>query len=200
MEQYLSVYELLGLSARMLRKEDLAYDFLEGSLPPPTDSGMSGQVTLDTNSYEYKLFMTAVNNVCEDLATQYSLLCYEETFSGNKIKYSDLEYNIAKVIEVKDPKGNKTKFYRSSDGLLFSKTDTYTILYTYKPNKITGNTQIILYPIVPKAILACGVCAQYCIMDGLFDEAEMWESRYKEALLGQFRQTKNIKMRAKIWQ
>ena len=192
----LTVNQVLGLSARMLRKDDMAHAFL--FIPPPSNAHLDS--TLDTNSYEYKLFLTAINNVCEDLTTQYPLLCFEEKFFGNKIKYDDLVYRIAKVIEIRDSKGKKARFYRSSDGVLLPSTDNYTILYSYKPDKLVENEFVPLYPTVPETILAYGVCAQYTLMDGLFDEADLWESKYKEALLAHFRHTKNIKMRARLWQ
>ena len=196
----LTVYEVLGLASQMLRKDSLSYDFLVGYMEGPTDVPSGNYNTLDITSYEYKLMMTSINNVYDDLITQYSLFCFSQDFTASSINYSDFTFPLVKIIEIKDSKGKKVRYYRSSDKILLPKMDTYTIIYTYRPEKLTENVTLSVYPFISESTLAYGVCSQYCLMDGLFDEADMWEAKYKESLLATFRQTKNIKMKAKIWQ
>ena len=196
------VYDVLAISARMLRKDDMVEQFLSYGIIPPSDIKVDEDTTavkLDVTSYEYKLFMRAINNVYDDLITQYAPFVEEKTFTGNKIKFSDFEKDIAKVLEVRNAKGEKPRYLTTSDGLLFASTDTYRVIYSYRVVPFSGNDNIIL-PFISDTAFAYGVSAEYCILDGLFDEANVWLEKYKEALQGAFRRTKNIKMRAKIWQ
>lgn len=195
------VYDILAISARMLRKNDLAEQFLSYDNIPPSDLNTNEDLTstLDITSYEYKLFMRAINNVYDDLITQYAPFVEEQTFVGDKIKFSDFGKDIAKVIEVRNSKGDKPRYLTASDGLLFARFDTYRVIYSYRVAPFSSNDNVVL-PFISDTALAYGVSAQYCILDGLFDEANVWFEKYKEALLGVFRRTKNIKMSAKIWQ
>lgn len=196
----IKVYDVLAISARMLRKNDMAEQFLYYCITPSseTNGDVNTNSTLDTTSYEYKLFMRAINNVYDDLITQYAPFVEEKTFTGNKIKFSDFEKDIAKVLEVRTVKGDKPRYLTTSDGLVFASTDAYRVIYSYRVEPFSGNDNIIL-PFISITTLAYGISAEYCILDGLFDEAEVWLEKYKEALQGVFRRTKNIKMRAEIW-
>ena len=199
----IKVYDILAISARMLRKDDMAEQFLSYGIIPPSDihvnEDVDTTVKLDVTSYEYKLFMRAINNVYDDLITQYAPFVEEKTFTGNKIRYSDFERDVAKVIEVRNSKDEKPRYLTTSDGLLFASTDTYRVIYSYRNVPFCGD-DIIKLPFISPTTFAYGISAEYCILDSLFDEANVWLEKYKEALQGTFRRTKNIKMRAKIWQ
>ena len=71
--------------------------------------------------------------------------------------------------------------------------------YAYLPPSYDVNSKIGSFETdIPKSLLIYGLCAEYCICTGAFDEAVLWHDRYVDAVKDA-RKVRNCKIKGRCW-
>ncbi len=118
------------------------------------------------------------------LITEYAPLEEEEsiTVSNGSFELSALTKRFFDVVKLVRSGGGKAKC-KVRGGSLFAEDGSYSLRYCYTPNSYPalGGT-IEMPPRVSPDLFASGVAAEYALESMLFEEATLFEKRYKEGL------------------
>ncbi len=130
-----------------------------------------------------ELLLECFNLVENELALDYLPLCAEDTVdsASGKISYLMMRYAPVRVIKVTDEWGNSTAFSIFPD-YLSTQPGRVKISYTYTPEKKTMTDKSDFEMQVSVRLMAYGVAAEYALATGLFEEAAIWDKKYKEAI------------------
>ena len=74
--------------------------------------------------------------------------------------------------------------FKVKNNYLYAPSGEYEFSYVYMPKIDTDMEWLPYAPRLTEHIIALGTCANYCLMSGLYSEANAFDSAYKEALAG----------------
>ncbi len=151
---------------------------------------------------EKKLLVDCVNLTNCNIATNYVKL-YAVTKVRNirgVIPYSSVtSKTIFDIVSIKTNTGTSIDFQLTSDGIV-TKAGDIVIKYTYFPDDLTYDDAISDYPTkINERIFVYGVTAEYLYAKGVFDEAKMWEEKFKSELQSCLRPQRNTKIKRRRW-
>ena len=128
-----------------------------------------------------RTMLYCANAVEDELARGAFPLEREEVLNAvnGRIYYVNFYRTPVKILSVKS--GDKKIAYKMSLEYLETNGRNPTIKYIYCPEKkeLDGESEYDGYP-VGERLLAYGAAAEYCLIEGAFEEAENWEKRYRE--------------------
>ena len=134
-----------------------------------------------------KTYMTLVNFVLKDIASNF--LCYKKveqvmSNTNKQIELSDLDFQPCTIKTVKHWSGKSVKYLVFTDFLIVPyANEQYTIEYTYFPDEIDDIDENLVLPVGLDNMAICyGVIYEYYIQKMLFNEAAVWEQKYKNCL------------------
>ena len=151
---------------------------------------------------EVQFLISCLNLIQGEVATDYIPLNFKEKVASEdgKILIESLSKKLLEVVSVKDKNGYKIKFknfpnHIEVDGVAGE------ILYRYQPDEISELDDEIenFSNKVTEKILAFGVAMEYCFIQGLYDDAQIWEKRFKDALLIRASKKSNMKLPVRRW-
>lgn len=164
-----------------------------------------GTVTdVDANDITLKnveLLTRCLNLVYDEIATDYIALTATEDVEVTKkeIDLESLTKRLVSVVRISDTNGKLCK-YKMYPSFILIANGNYSLTYSYMPTSVTINDDIENFSgKLTERIAAYGVASEYCIISGLFEEAYMWESRFKDSLLVAKRNKHEINMPARRW-
>lgn len=140
------------------------------------------------------------NHVENELALDYLPLYFEEEVETETgaVYYSELQKAAVRVLAVTDAWGNETAFTLFPE---YAKTTAgkIRIRYTYTPEeKLIGDeSDFLLY--ASKRMFGYGMAAEYCLLTGLFEEAAVWDKKYKDAIAAAYRSKTCKKIKSRRW-
>ena len=151
-----------------------------------------------------KLLVKCANLVIKEIATEYVPLIEEETVDvvdGN-INYEGLTRKVAEVRKVEDiDSGLASKFYCApthckvlNDGVKRAK-----IVYSYIPLDIDIEEDCPLSPVVSAKTLALGICAEYSMISGMYEQSVMYSDRFKQDMRTAVRKKGEIRIKPRRW-
>ena len=187
----MTVKEIIKTSSVLLGRDDV-YGYL------------SGEDFLDEDrarlQAEVNAFIKCVNLTLNEIATEYIPVIKTEivnNYSGY-IYFNSLEMNVLDVLGVYDGNGNKIS-YKVMPVCVKTGGQASKIEYSYIPPEYSLE-EVIAYEekLVPARVIAYGVASQICIIEGRFDQANVWEKRYKESLKNLI-PLKRAKIKGRYW-
>ena len=181
----MNIKNVIKLACLFLGKEDLENT---------TALGGSAEIT-SAEEKELNMLLKCLNLACNQIATDYvNLLHTEEVVTDNgKIDFSNLSKNLLEVKSLTDQNGYRQNYVLYPEHML-TKCDKVIITYSYEPNAIENFEESIAFSKkVSARTLAYGVAMEYCFISGLYDDAQIWEKRFKDSLL--VRNSKKTEMR-----
>lgn len=113
-----------------------------------------------------------------------------------KVNYSSLTEAPLQIISVKDMSGRKVKF-KAFDDHLVAIASQVDILYTVQPEKCEPTDTFSSS--LPERVYAYAIAREYYFMQTLFDEADVWEERFKNSLQVLQREKREIVMPRRRW-
>lgn len=148
---------------------------------------------------EVNLLVSCVNFVNNLIATDYIKLVKtkELTVSSNyEIKFENITTDeILGILSVKTVNGDKIPFVLTNTGVAVNYSGKVNIKYAYFPQDVELNGSVNDYKTkMNERIFAYGVAGEYLFIKGNIDDASMWDTRFKRALLNITRPTSSIKM------
>ena len=151
---------------------------------------------------DINFILMCLNFVNNTIATDYINLESEVEVDNNSglIPFSSIcQDNILDVVCVKDLFGNKLKFKVLHNGVEAPK-GRVKIKYAYFPDELKLSDSFTYYNThLTERIITYGVLSEYFYIKGNFDDASLWDSRFKQALLSSTRKLRNIVMPKREW-
>lgn len=161
--------------------------------------GSSADATIQE---KINLLIECTNQINSLIATDYIYLfdTVAITTTG-KYPLSRLSNNdIADIASVKDAIGNEVSF--SVEGQqLCTISGNFNVKFAYYPPKLTTLTQVIddYGHKINERIFAYGVVSEYLFIKGNIDDSQMWDSRFKQGILGCIRPKRGRIIKERGW-
>lgn len=152
---------------------------------------------------ELETLISLSNLVIRNVTRKFAPLYFEEMRESNdncEIDLAGFSKSVNEIKSVVSTDGIKATFRNFPEFIKVGYPNTmYKITYSFIPEEIRGlNSSLILPPKVTEDDIAFGVCAEFATINMLYDEATMFESRFKECLLNSLmgRSERKIKSRS----
>lgn len=154
----------------------------------------------ETGKKETETLLRCFNLVENEVALDYLPLYAEDEAESEtgRVEYSVLGKAAVRVLGVRDEWGNKIPFRLFPDHLRTA-PGKVRIAYTYTPEEkgLEDSSDFVLQ--ASPRLFACGMAAEYCLACGLFEEAEVWDGKYRAALAAAYRARPARLLRSRRW-
>ena len=158
-------------------------------------TGVSTEAEAETLS-----LLRCFNLVENEVALDYLPLLAEEEMESETgaIYYSQLSREAVRVLGVRDEWGNEAAFTLFPD-YLKTQPKKVCVRYTYlpKPKTLEDSSDFTLNASV--RLFAYGVAAEYMLASGLFEEAAVWDKKYKDAIKAAYCAKPARRIRSRRW-
>ena len=149
---------------------------------------------------ECALLLDCFHTVENSLALDYFPLHAEEVLrtATGAIQFSALSHAPVRILSVKNQKGEEVE-YSLYPNYLKTGAGTFTITYTYTPEKSELDSEASIASFVPDYLVVYGILAEYCMAEARFEEALLWEKKYKNAIDKAYKKETCTRIRSRIW-
>ena len=146
------------------------------------------------------LLLSCFNIVENELALDYFPLIAEDTLEseGGIIDFSSLKNDAVRITKVTDEWGNETEF-QLFPSYLKTQPGKVCVTYTYTPKKKAMGEKSDFYTSVSVRLISYGMAAEYAMATGLFEDASVWDKKYKEGIRAAYRVQKCKRIRSRRW-
>ncbi|MBQ8309068.1 MAG: hypothetical protein IJX96_04465 [Clostridia bacterium] len=140
------------------------------------------------------------NLVENELAIDYLPLYAEEEVESDTgaIYFSSLSRSVVRILRVCDEWGNDAAFKLFPD-YLKTQGGKVAIRYTYTPKEKTVDGVSDFASNVSLRLFAYGIAAEYSLASGLFEDAALWDKKYKDAITAAYRSNPCRRLRSRRW-
>ena len=144
--------------------------------------------------------LRAFNNVENQLALEYLPLTEKEGFytETGEVLYEEFSFKVVRIINVYNAQGEKQPFTLMPTYLQTAKGDL-TIEYTYTPYEKDIYDQTDHCLCVAQPLYVFGVLAEYYLAKGAFEEAAVWDKKYKDAISASYQMQKGKRIVGRGW-
>lgn len=121
-----------------------------------------------------------VRRTAAEVAAEYFPVVATEvvSFTGGEAAFSVLAYAPVKVYAVTRG-GKREPFTVGGDRICAGFEGEAEVEYAFIP---PDTDPLICHPAVTARTLAYGAAAEYCLLNGLYDDAAVWDKRYRDSL------------------
>lgn len=121
-----------------------------------------------------------------------------DVVSTGKVFFDELPNAPLRIVSVKDAQGASVE-YRVFPMYVSLPSGQYTLVYHYLPKRRDVGDVLAFAGGMTQAMLAYGVAARYCFIVGAYEEAAVWDAKYKQAIAAAKPLPKGLAMRAREW-
>lgn len=196
----MTVKDAVELAAVYLQLEDvLSLSAFTGTLNASSNPSITADDLTDRN---VNLLIRCTSLVLGEIASDIIPLKTKQTLtsSDGRILLSSLTSKLYKIISVK--KNKRKVSFRVYPSFIEVDSDdgTFEVEYNFLPSDKTALTDNIdeVGNFVDARTIAYGVASEYAYISGLFEEAKMWEEKFKNALDTKTK-LKNYYLKARRW-
>lgn len=160
-----------------------------------------GQEPTKEQTKQINKMIDCLNYITEELATEYLpiLKTKEVTLNSGAITLKEIDSKLQEIISVKTLNGKTLRYIIANDKMICLATRV-VISYKVYPETITFTSSAENFGgKISARVIAYGVASEYCFLEMLYDDATLWESRYKNALLVASRKKGEIKLKKRGW-
>lgn len=149
---------------------------------------------------EAELLLSCFNLTESGLALDYLPLYAEDTLrtANGRMEFSAFTYSPVRIIGVTDSAGNPLA-YTLYAKYLKTKTGTIKITYTYTPNKKAIGDESDFDLLTGEHVFVYGVLSEYCLAEGMFEEAAAWDKKFKDSIEVIFHTRKCQRLSSRRW-
>lgn len=168
--------DLIYLSSFYLNLDDVS-DYL---------TSLADETPLDKPDDVDKLISLA-NLTIRKVVREFAPLYAEESVTSNancEISYSNLTKDVCNIKSVSTADGLSATFRVFPEFIKVGyPNQSYFVNYSFYPDELDDLTDDLVLPIgVTKEAIAFGICAEYLTISGMFDEADVFEDKFKKSL------------------
>ena len=184
--------QVLELCAIFLGKEDL----LSCSYFTESEEEINEENQKDLNT-----LLRCLNLITSEISTDYLPIYKTKSinFVDNICHLEDVDENIYQIVKLEDEFGSEIRFKIIGNDLK-ANANTCQITYTSFATKTTLDGDVETFSNQMSArVLAYGTAMEYSFINSLYDDASVWESRYKNGLLSISQKKHNLVMPKRRW-
>lgn len=192
----MKIRDIAELACVLLQKHDI----INTGIFMQTEDNQLVQSVLK-NNHDLRLLIRCANLVVKEVACEYIPLLHKQTITSHKgqISYADFEKLLLEIRCIKDSQGNEVDYYCLPDHVEIQ-DGSFEVLYAYIPtDKEFFDDLDFCGTKASDRVFAYGTAAEYCLVTGNYDEALMWERRYKDALLVATRKNTAVVLPRRRW-
>lgn len=150
---------------------------------------------------DLNLMLNSLNYAIYDIA-DYIPVCKEKevTLVNGEVLLHDIDDNIKEIISVKTKAGRTLKYKYIENKLICLATNVVIRYMAYPKEATTIEDDVEDFGgRVSARIVAYGTASEYCLLQMLYDDASIWENRFKNAMLTAMRKKGEIKLKNRGW-
>ena len=170
------------------------------NLPIDVQRCINGETVEEWAEKETNTLVKGFNVVEKELAVDYLPLYAEDTIRTNtgSIFYTSLTRKPVRILGIKDGDGTSLK-YRIFPEYIKTECGEICVRYTYIPEEklLLDSSDYKLQ--ASENLLAYGIAVEYCLARGRFEEASIWEKKYKQALKSAYKSNPSVVLRTRRW-
>lgn len=150
---------------------------------------------------EVNKMLKCLNNITNEISSDYLPLLKEKKveFNDGRLNIFDVDDNIQEIISIKSTLGRNLK-YKLVDNQIICLANMATITYKVYPEELELNDDAETFSgRLSARVLAYGVASEFCYLEMLYDDATIWETRFKNALFFASRKKGELKLKQRGW-
>ncbi len=150
---------------------------------------------------EVNNILDCLNFITEELATEYLpiIKTKELHLKDGSIALNEIDENLQEIVSVKSSSG-KTMRYVIANNKMICLATRVEVVYKVYPKTITLESEAESFGgKISARVIAYGVASEYCFLQMLYDDATLWENRYKNALINAQRKKGELKLKKRGW-
>lgn len=183
----MKVKDVIALAAQDLGREDLAAAAYDCAGQP------SGELCSLLRCY---------NLVENEIALDYFPLCFSEELAVSEegIPYANFSFAPVEILSV--TKGGEPISFERYPERMRPKVragERVTVSYRYSPKEKCILSDCEVEAKISARLLSFGIACEFCLSNGQFAEAAMWERKYREALRAADVPHRRLSVRARRW-
>ena len=182
----ITVKDAIKLTAELLEMQERVNGYFEG-----TD--LQGEAEVEN-------LLRCFNLVENELALDYFPLSTEECVDTQTgvVYFDELRLAPVRITKVTDAWGNECP-YKLFPDYIKTQAGKMTVQYIYLPAKkgLEESTDFSLF--VSARLFAYGMASEYALSCGRFEEASVWDKKYKDAIVATYRAKPCRKISARRW-
>ena len=182
----MTVKEILLAAAGILGKADEVKAYFDG-----TDNEAEADV---------ENLLRCFQLVESELAIDYLPLHAEEEVETQTgaIFFDEFTRSPVRILRVCD-EGGKSCSFKLFPEYVKTQSGKVTVTYTYLPNKKALDGESDYKAQASVRLFAYGIAAEYTLACGMFEDAAVWDKKYKDAIAAAYRSTPSRVMRSRRW-
>ncbi len=207
----MKVLDVIKLVTRLLNESDdkkcaeycetnnLSLTTFLGYLHDDTQTDLPEFLTIQAEK-DLKLILDCINIAQMQICTDFHSLLFEEEIevTDSEISIDTLSQKLYKVKQITQ-NDEPVKYSFVKDKIVLN-NGKYKIKYAYLPSDVdftsnlethNGNLTILS--------LSYGVCSQFCLIKGITDESEAWQTKFEKSLSNNFKKVGEIKIKSRRW-
>ncbi|MGN0771845.1 MAG: hypothetical protein ACI4MI_04600 [Christensenellales bacterium] len=147
-----------------------------------------------------KLLVRCANIVIKEIACDYLPLTDNKTcnVSNGEIEYAALNHRVKEILGITS-NGSAVDFECLPSKVTVSCEGQVDVKYNYVPADIDLDDECETDVRVSPVCLALGTCAQYCMIEGLYEEAVMMNDKFMDSLAVACRNNREKRVKARYW-
>lgn len=148
-----------------------------------------------------KLLVRCANIMLTEVAQEYIPLADECEVSAKdgRFSYEEVPRRVCRIISVKDKDGNNVRFRQRSFSCNVNKDGRLTVEYRYLPETAAIGDDCDIDPSVSEKTLALGVCAEYCMISGMYEQSEGFAERFRQDMRSCVRPSRSVTVKKREW-
>lgn len=121
------------------------------------------------------------------------------TARGGAFAYGQLQQRVSEIVSVKDENGSDVKFRARCADCEVASDGTLTVTYRYLPPDGGLEDNCALPPSVAAQTLALGACAEYCLIEGMYEQSALFRQRFADDMQNAARPKRMPTMARRRW-
>jgi hypothetical protein len=192
----MKIRDIAELAAVLLQRHDI----INTNIFMQTEENALVKSEIESNR-DLRLLIRCVNLVAKEIACDYIPLLHTQkmTATDGKIPYTQFEKILLEIKSVKDEDGNAVRYFTLPECVAVE-DGNYEVSYAFIPrDKEFFDDMDFAGTKASDRVFAYGAAAEFCLISGMYDDALMWERRYKDALLVATRKNTEVIMPRRRW-
>ena len=138
------------------------------------------------------------NLVREEIANEFQPIMQTEKFivKNFKLSFSEFSSQVQDIYSIRDKFGRNVN-YKIFDGYIFVCGREVEVIYSSKAENLPFDGEFSSN--LPERIFAYGIAREYFFLNNLYDDANVWEGRFKGALSIMLRRKSEVKIPQRRW-
>lgn len=158
----------------------------------------SGAVLSDEQQTDKENLVAYFNLVREEIANEFQPIMQAEKFvvKNFKLSFSDFSKDVQDIYSIRDKFGRNVN-YKIFEDYIFVCGKEVEVIYSSKAEPLVFESEFSSN--LPERIFAYGIAREFFFLNNLYEDANVWEGRFKGALSIMLRRKSEVKIPQRRW-